>query len=75
MYSTGNYTQYFVIAYTGKESKKVYIERDRDMNHFAVHMKPTQYCKPAILQLGKEKKKKKSMENGFKGVKCQGDRT
>ena len=32
LYSTGNYAQYFVITYTGKESEKEYIY----MNHFAV---------------------------------------
>ena len=35
LYSTGNYTQYLVINYNGKESE-------------AIHLKLTQYCKLAI---------------------------
>ena len=43
LYSTGNYTQYFVITYKGKESEKEWI-------HFAVHLKLTQHCKSTILK-------------------------
>ena len=50
LYSTGNYTQYFIIIYKGKES-----EKNRYIciynNHFAVHLKLTQYCKSTICQL------------------------
>ena len=35
LYSTGNYTQYLVINYNGKESE-------------TIHLKLTQYCKLAI---------------------------
>ena len=63
LYSTGNYTQYLVITYKGKESEKeymciyiyvclyIYIY----LNHFAVHLKLTQHCKSTILQLKKKK--------------------
>ena len=34
MYSTGNYIQYLVINYNGKECEKVYI-----LNHFVVQQK------------------------------------
>ena len=54
--STGNYTQYFITTYKEKESEKeqkyiyvcvcVYIS----MNHCAVYLQLTQYCKPTILQ-------------------------
>ena len=38
LYSTGNYIQYLVIAYNGKEpeKKKICIVK---LNHFAVHLK------------------------------------
>ena len=39
MYSTGNYIQYLVITYNGKESKKEYIYSL--LNHFAVYLKIT----------------------------------
>ena len=57
LYSTGNYTQYFVITYKGRESKKIvmYVE----LNHFAVHLKLTQHCKSTILQL------KNKIKQGF----------
>ena len=44
LYNTGNYLQYLVIAYNGKESEKntfnlyIYIK----LNHFAIHLK---HCK------------------------------
>ena len=45
LYSTGNYIQYLVIINNGKESEKnIYL------NHFAVHLKLTQYCKSTIIQ-------------------------
>ena len=44
LYSTGNSTQYPIMTYMGKESKKgVEI-------HFGVHLKLTQHCKSALLQ-------------------------
>ena len=54
LYSTGNSTQYSVMAYMGKESKKkkkrvaicIYIK----LTHFAVHLKLTQHCKSIVLQ-------------------------
>ena len=48
LYSTGNYTQYFVIVYKGKESGKEYI--CIYLNHTVVHMKLTQNSKSTILQ-------------------------
>ena len=44
LYSTGNYTQYFVITYKGKESEKekIYIHTYiYELNHCAVHPKLT----------------------------------
>ena len=44
VYSPGNYTQNFVIAYMGKESEKVYILYIYFyiwLNHFVVHLKIT----------------------------------
>ena len=48
LYSTGNYTQYFVITYKGKESGKEYI--CIYLSHTFVHMKLTQNSKSIILQ-------------------------
>ena len=52
LYSTGNYTQYFVITYSGKESYKeymcVYIIHTY-LNHFAPHLKLTHHCNLTIL--------------------------
>ena len=48
-YSTGNYIQYFVVTYSGKESEKEYMYVyicvcvRVYLNHFAVHLKLTQY--------------------------------
>ena len=46
--STGNYIQYLVITYNGKESEKEYIYIK--LNHFAVYLK---HCKSTILQFKK----------------------
>ena len=43
LYSTGNYTQYLVITYTGKKSKKEYSYMS--LNHFAIHLKLTEHFK------------------------------
>ena len=43
VYSTGNYIQYLVITYNGKESENDYIYIHIYVNHFAVHMKLTQH--------------------------------
>ena len=53
LYSTGNYTQYLVITYNGKESEKEFIY----IYYFAVHLKLTQCCKstPLPKKLGKNK--------------------
>ena len=45
MYSTGNYTQYLIITYNGRE-----YEKDVYLNHFAVHLKLIQHYKLPILQ-------------------------
>lgn len=36
-------------------------------NHFAIHQKPTKYCKSAILKL-KKKKRQKIQKNGDRGL-------
>ena len=49
LYSTGNSSQYSVMAYMGKESKKsgyMYMYKI----HFVVHLKLTQHLKSTILQ-------------------------
>ena len=61
LYSTGNYIQYLIITYNGKEYEReyiymriyicVYIYIYMKPNCFAVHLKLTQYCKSTILQL------------------------
>ena len=51
---TWNYTQYFVIFYKGKESKKEQSYRYRKTNHFAVYLKLT-YCKSTTLNFLKSK--------------------
>ena len=51
LYSTGNYTQYFVLTYKGKESGEEYTQTHREthipikQDHFAVQLKLTQHCK------------------------------
>ena len=64
LYSTRNYTQYFVITYKEKESEKEYIYvyiyilyMYIKLNHFTIHLKLTQHCKSTILQFKKLKKK------------------
>ena len=43
--------QYFVISYNGKELKKEYVYvYTHILNHFAVHLKLTQYYKSTTLQ-------------------------
>ena len=43
MYSTGNYIQYLIINYNGKECKNIYIYTHthiyKYLNHFAEHLK------------------------------------
>ena len=52
LHSTGNYIQYLVITYKGKESEKeyAYTHTHTQLNHFAVYLK---HCKSTILQLKK----------------------
>ena len=50
LYSTGNYTQYIIIMYNGKESEKEYIYICITESLFAVQLKLTQHCKLTILQ-------------------------
>ena len=38
------------------------------MNHFAVHLKPMQPCKWTILQLKKERKKKKRQSTDWEKI-------
>ena len=51
LYSTGNFFQYLVITYNGKESEK-YTDGEKaiDLNYFAIHLKLMQHCKSAVLQ-------------------------
>ena len=53
LYSTGNYIQYLVITYNGKESERVYIHIL--LNHLAAHLKLTQHCKLTIFQFLKKR--------------------
>ena len=50
MINTKNGIKYFVIIYNEKESKKEYLFIYIHLNHFAVHLKLTQYCKSTVLQ-------------------------
>ena len=56
---SGNYNQYFVITYKGKESNiYIYIY----LNHFAMYLKWAQHCKSTtifFLKLNNEKKERK----------------
>ena len=52
MDSIGNYVQYFIITYTGKEYENICICM-YNLNHFSVHQNPTQHCKLIILQFKK----------------------
>ena len=53
LYSTGNYTQQFVITYKGKESENTCIK----LNHCAIDLELTLRCKSTILQCFKEDNK------------------
>ena len=56
LYSTGNYTQYFVITCKKKESEKEYIHMHTytHIYHFAVYLKIIQHCTLTILQFQKK---------------------
>ena len=58
MYSTGNYNQYFVITYKGKEFEKEYtyicMHICVKINHCAIYLTVTQYCKSTISKNYKE---------------------
>ena len=47
LYSIGNFSQYSVITYMGKESGKEWI-------YFAIHLKLTQHCKLTIINVLKQ---------------------
>ena len=51
MYNTGKYIQYTVITYNGKYSEKIYTYL---VNHFAIHLKLTKYCKSTIFHAYKQ---------------------
>ena len=59
LYSTGNSTQYSVMIYMGKESKKEWKYVYAWLIHFAVQQKVTQHCKSTGLQLKKKRQKLK----------------
>ena len=48
LYSTRDYIQYLIITYMGKGSEKEQMYMYGELNHFAVHLKLTQYCKSAM---------------------------
>ena len=50
LYSRGNYAQYFVTTYMGKEFGKERVCMCVYLNYFAVHLQLRQHCKSAILQ-------------------------
>ena len=51
LYSTGNYTRYFIIIREMNLKKNTYIHTHaHTLNHFSVHLKLTQYCKSIILK-------------------------
>ena len=54
LYSTGNYNQYFIISYRGKESEKEYTYMYIYLNHFSVYLKLT-HCKFIIFQVLKKR--------------------
>ena len=62
LYSRGHYTQYLVITYNEKESKKEYVYSFiyifffpvcmcMHKDHFALHLKLTQHCRSTIFQI------------------------
>ena len=51
LYSTGNYTQYFIIIYKGKESKKEYTYIYESL--WCTPETNIQYCKSTVFQLKK----------------------
>ena len=59
LYSTGNYIQYHIITYSGKEYEKIYIYTFIFLNHCAVHQKRNivnqLYFKKKFLYVYKEK--------------------
>ena len=52
--STGNSTQYSVVTYMGKGSKKEWIYLSVSLIPFAVHLKLTQHYESTVLQLIKK---------------------
>ena len=46
LYGSGNYVQYLVITYNGKESENICIYLTEPL---AVHVKLIQYCKSTII--------------------------
>ena len=64
LYSTGNYIQFLVITYMGKESETEYI--NILLNHFAVYLKLTPHCKSARLQSKKFKQLTRSYVSNTK---------
>ena len=50
LYSTGNSTQYSVMAYMGKESKKKKEWRHVQLIHCAIHLKLAHHCSSTTFQ-------------------------
>ena len=60
-HSTGDYIQYLIITYSGKESGKEYIYIY--LNHFIVHPRLTELCTSTILQYKKKQYCKVQLHN------------
>ena len=50
LYSTENFTQYYVITYVGNESEKEWICVYVSLNHFVVQKRLSQPCNSTVLQ-------------------------
>ena len=56
LYSTENYTRYFIVLLRVKNLKKniwIYVK----WNHFAVHLRLTQHCKSVYFKMRKDSSK------------------
>ena len=50
LYSTGNFIQYSVIIYIGKESEKEWMYVYVWLNYLVIQQKLSQHCKSTVLQ-------------------------
>ena len=58
LHTTGNYTQYIITTYNGKEYEKEKIQRETyaDLNHFVIHWTLTHHSISTILHLKRKHK-------------------